>query len=114
MIQLAIKIIAGQSHGKRLVSFLDLCRWRILLQMQSSIPPMHTYARQDISISPHDNSNMKLGKHVCPVCRMLFKKPANLKNHVSKFHADQGLAENPNSKLLACMVSTIALKISKS
>jgi len=56
---------------------------------------------------------MKLGKHVCPVCRILFKKPANLKNHVSKFHAGQGqgLAENPNSKLQACMVSTCSLKL---
>jgi hypothetical protein len=29
---------------------------------------------------------------------------------VSKFHAGQGLAENPNSKLQACMISTCSLK----
>ena len=53
---------------------------------------------------------MKLGKHVCPVCRNSFKRHVNLKNHVSKFHAGQGLAENPNSKLQACMISTCSLK----
>ena len=55
---------------------------------------------------------MKLGKHVCPVCRNSFKRPVNLKNHVSKFHAGQGqgLAENSNSKQQACMVSTCSLK----
>ena len=82
----------------------------IATNAQSSITPMHRYAIQCISISPHDDSNMKLGKLVCPVSRMSFKKPANLKNHVSKFHADQGLAENPNSKQQACMISTCSLK----
>ena len=55
---------------------------------------------------------MKLGKHVFPVCRISFKRPVNLKNHVSKFHAGQGqgLAENSNSKQQACMVSTCSLK----
>ena len=55
---------------------------------------------------------MKLGKHVCPVCRNSFKRPVNLKNQVSKFHAGQGqgLAENSNSKQQACMVSTCSLK----
>ena len=84
----------------------------IVTNTHSSIPPIHTYARQSISISPHSDSNMKLGKHVCPVCRISFKRPVNLKNHVSKIHAGQGqgLAENPNSKQQACMVSTCSLK----
>ena len=47
MIQLEIKIIAGQSHGKRLVSFLDLCRWRILLQIHTHqyLPCIHMLDR---------------------------------------------------------------------
>ena len=82
----------------------------IVTNTHSSIPPMHTYARQSISISPHSDSSMKLGKHVCPVCRISFKRTVNLKNHVSKIHAGQGLAENPNSKQQACMISTCSLK----
>ena len=105
-------VVIGQDNtntGPRHSQFSKPINLHNVKKSHPSVSTLHSYVKQECSLS----KSQQKGPHLCPVCKVSFKKFENLKNHKVKFHSNKGQTVSRSStsqrRHQPCIISSCSM-----